>query len=97
MNEVLIFIGNALLTIFTKGAEWLKELFLPTLNILPELTKGILPFLGLEDVAKSVLLFWVIMILASLLGMCVSVITRKKIWTFACGIVGIFSTISLFK
>lgn len=97
MNEVMTFIFKAVLTVFTKGAECLKELFLPTLNILPELTKGILPFLGLENVAKSVLLFWAIMILASLLGMCVSVKNRKKIWTFTCGIVGIFSTISLFK
>lgn len=95
MNEVMTFIFNAVLTVFTKGAEWLKELFLPTLNILPELNKGIFPFLGVEDVINSSVLYAAILFLASAIGIYISIRKRKKIWTFACGIVEIFSTVSL--
>lgn len=97
VNEVMTFIFNAVLPFLFKCVEWLWNLLFSTLDILPEFVEFIAPLLGIEDVVKSILLFRAIIIMLSLLGMYVSVKNRKKIWTFACGTVGIFSTISLFK
>lgn len=93
----MIIIFNAVLNFLFNCVKWFLELLFSTLDILPELVEIIAPLLGIEDIVKSVLLFRAIIIMASLLGMSISVRNRKKIWTLVCGIVGIYSTISLLK
>lgn len=60
---------------------------------LPQLVKPIIPFLGIENMAVSLLIFGIVLMVASGLGIYISRKCKSKLWTGISGGVEIVSTL----
>lgn len=60
---------------------------------LPQLIKPFIPFLGIEDMAVSLLIFGIVLMVASGFGIYVSYRCKSKLWMGISGGVEIISTI----
>lgn len=81
-----------------EGAAWdiisnLATSMWEFLLCLPQLIKPFIPFLGIENMAVSLLIFGIVLMVASGLGIYISCKRKNKFWTGISGGVEIVSTL----
>lgn len=60
---------------------------------LPQLIKPFIPFLGIKNIAVSLFILGIVLMIASGLGIYISHKCKSKLWTVISGVVEIISTI----